>query len=338
MWIVAQKTLATTFERIKLFISGCLLLVGCSAQADWFSADEDIMGTRISIELWDDSAEHANQVIAAVMAEMHRIDNRLSPYKDDSELSKLNRQAIKQPVKVSDELFYLLQQAHKVSELTEGAFDVTFGSVGRYYDYRQGKAPSDEEIAEHLKAIDYRSLIYDEKNQTVLFQHADTYVDLGGIAKGYAVDRGIEIVRKASLVSAIVIAGGDSKILGNRGDRPWMVGIRDPRSESREDYAIIIPLEDVALSTSGDYERFFMKGGERVHHIISPQTGRSASTVRSVSILADQGVFSDALSTSVFVMGIEKGLELVNRLDGIDAIIIDQNGKLHFSDGLLEAE
>ena len=322
----------------NLVVMGLALLLSFSVQAEWHSAEDDIMGTRISIELWDENPDHAQQVMSEVMAEMRRIDNTLSTYKADSELTRLNQKAALAPVPVSAELWSLMKEAHRISVLTAGAFDITFASVGQFYDYREGKSASDQQIFDSLQAIDYQSIVYDETDQTVFFRHDGTKIDLGGIAKGYAVDQGIDIIENAGLVSAIVTAGGDSKILGNRGDRPWIVGIRNPRSENNQDYSVMIPLEDVALSTSGDYERFFMQGERRVHHIINPQTGRSASEVRSVSVLAGKGIESDALSTSVFVLGVAKGLELINKLEEIEAIIIDQQGKLHYSEGLLSAE
>ena len=158
-------------------------------------------------------------------------------------------------------------------------------------------------------------------------------MDLGGIAKGYAVDRGIDILRRAGVESAVISAGGDSRILGDLGNRPRTIGIRHPRN--RNEYAVMIPLADTAISTSGDYERFFMQGEVRVHHILDPDTGRSAQGLQSASVLAPLAVDSDALSTTVFVLGVERGLQLVNSLPGVDAILIDGSGKLHYSAELL---
>ena len=313
----------------------CALLVTATAQADWYRDSQNIMGTRITVELWSDSKQQADQAIAAVMAEMRRIDQQLSPYIASSELSRVNQQAYQQPLVISDELYSLIERSLHYSHQSEGAFDITFASVGYLYDYRTGQRPSKDQLTKKLAAVNYRAVKLDPEQRTVRFLHPDTRIDLGGIAKGYAVDRGVEIVVSHGLVSAVVSAGGDSRILGNRGDRPWMMGIRHPRKGEGE-FAVKIPLEDTALSTSGDYERFFMDDEQRrVHHILNPQSGESATGVQSVSILAEQAIDSDALSTTVFVLGVERGLALVNRLDHIDAIIIDGSGKLHYSEGLL---
>lgn len=173
----------------------------------------------------------------------------------------------------------------------------------------------------------------DPDKGTVHFLMAGMRVDLGGIAKGYAVDRGVGILQAAGIQHARVSAGGDMRLLGDRRGKPWVLGVKDPRSDGGEksESAVILPLADTAISTSGDYERFFMEGEERVHHIISPKTGRSASALQSVTILGPDATATDGLSTAVFVMGLEKGLALIDRLPGVDAILIDQNHRLHYS-------
>jgi thiamine biosynthesis lipoprotein len=183
------------------------------------------------------------------------------------------------------------------------------------------------------EAIDYRQINLDAGARSIRFERAGMAIDLGGIAKGYAVDRGVEILLRAGIESAVISAGGDSRIVGNLGDRPRMIGIRHPRKEA--EYVAVIPLEDTAISTSGDYERFFERDGVRYHHILDPGSGESARRVRSASVIAARAIDSDALSTTVFVLGVEKGLALINRLPNTDAIIVDGNGKLHYSDDLL---
>jgi thiamine biosynthesis lipoprotein len=157
-------------------------------------------------------------------------------------------------------------------------------------------------------------------------------VDLGGIAKGHAVDRCIAILVQAGITDASVAAGGDSRIVGDRNGHPWTVGIRHPRREN--EMSAVLPLVDTAISTSGDYERFFERDGIRYHHILDPQTGRSAAGAWSVTILGPDATTTDALSTSVFVLGVERGLSLIDRLPGVDAIVIDPQGQLRYSEGL----
>lgn len=314
------------------FVVCLLVLVPPFSHAQWYNQSQDIMGTRITVELWSEDQQKAEQAIESVMHEMRQIDARLSPYKENSDLSKLNRQAAKSAVPLSDELFLLLNKALDYSRLSDGAFDISFASVGQFYDYREQQQPQQKTLQTHLPAIDYRSIVIDSEKRTVRFLHPLLKIDLGGIAKGYAVDRGIELLKQQGIVSAIVMAGGDSKILGDRGNQPWLLGIRHPRSEGK--LAVKLPLTDTAFSTSGDYERYFLDGDKRIHHIINPSTGKSATGIQSVSVIAPDGIDSDALSTTVFVLGIEKGLALVNQLEGIDAIIIDGEGKLHYSANL----
>jgi thiamine biosynthesis lipoprotein len=166
----------------------------------------------------------------------------------------------------------------------------------------------------------------------VRFSEPGMRIDLGGIAKGHAIDRCIALLRERGIKHAWMSLGGDSYVLGDRGGRPWHVGIRHPRS--REDVALTLPVADVAVSTSGDYERFFIRDGERIHHIINPGTGRSAGELASTTVIAERGVDADALSTSLFVMGIEAGMALANELEDVSAIMIGLDGRVHYSDDL----
>jgi thiamine biosynthesis lipoprotein len=301
---------------------------------DWISREEAIMGTSVRVELWADQPAQGHAAIAAVMNEMHRIDAAMSPYKAQSDLSRINRDAVRGAVAVSAELFDLLGRAAAFSELSGGAFDITFASVGHLYDYRLKTGPSDEALRRGREAIGYRKVVLDARALTVRFAHAGTRIDLGGFAKGYAVYRGAAILRSLGIAHAVVTAGGDSRILGDRRGRPWSIGIRDPRDERR--MVAVLPLQDVSLSTSGDYERYFEKDGERHHHLIDPKTGRSPVAIRSVTVVADDGLTSEALSKCVFVMGVRDGLELVESQPGVDAVVVDAAGTLHFSSGLMK--
>jgi FAD:protein FMN transferase len=303
--------------------------------ADWHQDTQAIMGTEVHAELWHDDPAEAERLLAAVMAEMRRIDAAYSPYRDSSELSQLNREAPNGWVSVSAELFDLLLQSRRMSELSSGAFDITHASVGRFYDYRNGSRPDDEQLRRAIEGIDYRYVELDPRDSRVRYSRPEVYVDLGGIAKGYAVDLGIAILRRAGVTQASVSAGGDAYILGDRRGKPWTVGVRDPRSDAM---TVVLPLSDTAVSTSGDYERYFEEDGVRYHHILNPATGESARKSRSVTILGAQTAFTDALSTSVFVLGPEQGLALIDRLPGIDAIIIDEDGRLHYSADLAPLE
>ena len=299
----------------------------------WFSRDEAIMGTAIHVELWSDDRAAAECAIDAVIAEMHRIDALMSPYKEDSELSLINREAAQRPVRVCDELFTLLTRSLAFSELSHGAFDITYASAGHLYDYRRRVRPTDVELAAARAAIGYRNLLLDADARTVRFGRAGMRIDLGGFAKGHAVDNGVAILARHGVRHGVVAAGGDSRMLGDRCGRPWTVGVRDPRRA--DDVVALLPLEDVAVSTSGDYERYFDDGDERCHHLIDPRTGKSPTTIRSVTVIAADGLTSEALSKTVFVLGVERGMQIVASLPGVDAVVVDAQGQLHYSAGLL---
>ncbi len=312
----------------------CLIALAQPVCAEWHTETQAIMGTRVHVEIFHEDPAAARQLLSDVMWEMHRIDHAFSSYKEDSELSRLNREATTGWVSVSDEMMDLLTKAERMSELTGGAFDITYASVGRYYDYRAGTAPDDATIEAAVKAIDYRYVERDVVGQRVRYRRPEVYIALGGIAKGHAVDRGIAMLHAAGVEQASVAAGGDSRIIGDRRGKPWTVGIRHPRDDKK--MSAVLPLVDTAVSTSGDYERYFEKDGVRYHHILDPTTGRSAEGAWSVTILGPEATFTDGLSTSVFVLGPERGLALIDRLPGVDAIIIDPSGQLRFSADLLD--
>lgn len=290
------------------------------------------MGTEISVYLWHDDADKGREVVDAIFAEMARIDQLMSTYIEDSEMSALNRNAANGPIETSNELFRLIERSLDISLLTLGAFDITYDSVGQHYDFREGRRPDDDTVAEELPLIDYRLVETDSSNNSVRFLREGVRINLGGIAKGYAVERGVEIAGSMGVIHARVTAGGDTRLLGDRRGQPWMVGVRDPRDETK--VAVTIPLEGEAISTSGDYERFFMEDGERYHHIIVPTTGEPAGEVHSATIIGPDAVLTDALSTSVFVMGVDQGLRLIATLPDYEGIVIDSAGQMFYSDGL----
>lgn len=320
---------------MRFFLFCFLAFVVLPASAEWYSREEAIMGTAVRVELWHDDAAAARAAMGAVMNEMNRIDRTMSPFKPDSELSRINREAAQKPVPISKEMFDLISRSIEFSKLSGGAFDITFSSVGYLYDYREHVKPTDEQIAKALPGINFRHLQLDAKAQTIHYARPGVRIDLGGIAKGYAVDNCIAILKGRGITNAIVTAGGDSRLLGDKHGRPWNVGIRDPRR--RGEVIAVLPLADVAISTSGDYERFFEEDGVRYHHIINPKTGKSASGVRSVTIVGPDGITTEGLTKSVFVKGPQEGMRLIESLKGIDAIIIDDAGRMLYSPGLRNA-
>jgi len=310
-------------------------VAGCASEGDnWWSEERAIMGTEVRVELWHIQQAEACAAIEDVMLELERIEQAMSPFLPTSLLTQLNENAARRPVTVGEELYNLIARSVEFSAMTDGAFDVTYASAGRFYDYRKKVSPDADALAQVIDAIDYKHLEFNSRKYSIRYLNENVYVDLGGIAKGYAVDRGIEVLISKGFTQAVVAAGGDSRILGDRQGEPWIVGIRDPRKE--DTMVAVLPLVDISVSTSGDYERYFERDGVRYHHIIDPDTGDSARDVRSVTILGDQAVMTDALSTSVFVLGTMRGLELINRMKDVDAIVVDGNGVMHVSNSLLE--
>lgn len=309
-----------------------LLLVTNGTSAEWFDRTEAIMGTQVSVQLWHDNKAVADMCMDQVINEMHRIDHLMSTYKSHSELSMLNANAAAGPVAVSDELFELIKRSLELGVVTQGAFDITYASVGKHYDFRKGQMPTEVQKQAALPAISIEHVVLNDRDTTVHFAKEGVRIDLGGIAKGHAVESAVRLLRSSGIESAIVTAGGDSRVLGDHRGRPWAVGIRDPRQKGG--LAARMPVQEEAISTSGDYERYFEADGVRYHHIIEPTSGDSARSVRSVTVIGPDAVQTDALSTGVFVLGKERGLELIDSLDGFEAIVIDQYGEMHFSRGL----
>lgn len=291
-----------------------------------------MMGTEISVYLWHDNPAEGRAAVEAVFEEASRINQLMSTYIEDSLISAVNRDAAKGPVVAGAELTGLVLRSLDISTLTRGAFDITYDSVGQHYDFRRQQRPDLATIEEELPRIDYRLVIADNAAGTIRFMQEGVRINLGGIAKGYTVERGVALLYRRGVRHARVTAGGDSRLLGDRRGQPWMIGVRDPREEGT--VVVRIPLENEAISTSGDYERFFEEDGQRYHHIIQPQTGKSAGEVHSTTVIGPDAVITDALSTSVFVMGVDQGLSLISTLPDYEGIVIDADGQMFYSDGL----
>jgi thiamine biosynthesis lipoprotein len=320
----------------RIILTTVLLFFTRTVSAEWFSHSFEVMGTQAHVEFWLDDSEkvdrNSDQMILLVQDEMQRIDRAMSPYKETSELSLVNNKAGIEAVVITNELFELLNESQKIAKLSDGAFDITYASVGYQYDYREQQRPNQTSIDRALKSIDYHAVILDREKSTVRFSLPDVKIDLGGIAKGYAVKKCLELLKVAGIKHALVSAGGDTGLLGDRRGRPWYVGIKHPRAEEKT--AVKLPLSNESISTSGDYERYFIEGGVRYHHIINPKTGDSARKVVSVSVIGKDSTYVDALSTTVFVKGLQAGMAFIEQLPEYEAIIIDNQQTLHVSKGL----
>ena len=290
------------------------------------------MGTEVRVFLWHENPVTGSALVEDVFDEAERINQLMSTYIEESLISEVNRNAHLGPVDAGDELFMIVQRALDISTLTHGAFDITYESVGQHYDFRERKRPDADTLSRELERIDYRLVTLDDDANTIFFEKEGVRINLGGIAKGYVVERGADILRAAGVEHGIVTAGGDSRLIGDRRGKPWMIGIRDPRQDGQ--VAISVPLQDEAISTSGDYERYFEEDGVRYHHIISPDSGAPVSGVHSATVFGPDAVLTDALSTSVFVMGVDEGLKMIACLPDYESIVIDSEGQIYYSTGL----
>jgi thiamine biosynthesis lipoprotein len=315
-----------------LFVSAC-----ASSGPRLVERSYESMGTELRVSVWTADEDAATDAIASVFTEMDRLENALSHWVEGSEIGRLNASAGMKPEPVSAELRELLAVARQVSDWTDGKFDVTFAAMSGLwkFDYqnRDGTVPDREEVARRRKLINYRDLVVDDEAGTAFLRRAGMAVSLGGIGKGYAVDRARDILRRRGFADFMVRFGGDLYVAGLSGDRPWKLGIQDPRGPADRIFASA-SLSDRTLSTSGDYERFFLKDGRRYHHIIDPATGEPASGCRSVTILAGSATIADGLSTGVFVLGPEAGMALIERLPDVEGVIVGQDNRVLVSSGL----
>jgi FAD:protein FMN transferase len=294
------------------------------------------MGTAIQLSAWTTDEAAAVAAFDRVFLEFDRLDALMSVWKEGSDILRINAVAGKSAVAVSPEVREVLHASQEVSELTGGKFDVTFGALSGLWKFDQdidGRVPDRSQIAPRLPLINYRALQIDDRAGTASLGRAGMQVNLGGIGKGYAIDRAVTILRGSGLTDFMIQAGGDLFVAGRRGDRPWRVGLQDPRGKPDTLFAAI-DLTDAAFSTSGDYERFFMRDGRRYHHILDPDTGEPAQRSRSVTIMAKTSTVADGLATGVFILGGEQGMALIEKLPDVEGVIVTADNQVQVSSGL----
>ena len=315
-------------------------LVGCTEPAaatrparEVLHRSHHAMGTQITITAYTTDPAAFAAACKAAFAEFDRLEALLTVWRNDSDVSRVNAAAGEAAVKVGPETLRAVKVALALAEATDGKFDVTFGALAglwRFDHDQDDRIPTEEEIAARLPLVGWELVTLDEAAQTVRLAKPGVRLHLGGIGKGFAVDAAVALLKAAGLTDFMVQAGGDLYVSGKRGDRPWRVGIRDPRGGSEAFFAAA-EVQDGTFSTSGDYERSFIKDGVRYHHILDPDLGRPARGVRSVTVMAKDAVTADALSTGVFILGVKRGLEVVERMDGVGAVIVDDANEVHIS-------
>ncbi len=307
MWTTRQ-TLPPSAPAVTSGQSGTRLVMGTFANVTAVARDQDTI----------------TRAVTAAHDELDAVDDMMSDYKPDSELTLVNREAFDRPVPVSEPLFEVLQASLEYSIISEGAFDVTIGPVVQLWRdmQKQNSRPTDQQLAEARQKVGYRHLILDAENRTVRFARPGMKLDLGAIAKGYAIDRAIDAMKAAGAAGGLVDVGGDIRCFGlsPKLTNTWRIGLDDPDGDG--DILLVLNLTDIAVATSGDYRRFVVIDDQRFSHIINPSTTASARDLTSVTIIAPTAMQADALATVVSVMGHEKGLALIESVDNTEAILI----------------
>ena len=325
------KTNTKTNTKTRLLFYPGLILFAASCSGSTLPEIQQIrlqLGTSVSITVINENIELAEQAVEAAFAEIERIDRLMSSYDEKSRISILNS---KGSIEADSEIVDVLERARYFHQLSAGAFDITVEPLLRLFDKsfsERSAPPSDVEIEETLQLVGFDRI---EVTSDRIYLPDGMKITLGGIAKGYAIDRAVAVLKEHGIERGLVNAGGDMRSIGSKGENSWKIALQNPRNGS--DYIAILPLNDSAVATSGDYERYF-DPDMRFHHIIDPRTGYSATELMSVTIVTETALDADALATAVFVSGVQDGMTLVNSMDNVEALIITSEGSIMTSNGL----
>lgn len=297
---------------------------------------EKLMGNRFELCVVSENQEEAEKLLNTAILEIKRIEKLLTTFSDDSITNKVNKAAGEKAVKVNAEFFHLVQRAQKISRLTQGAFDLSYGSLDKSlwnFDTTMAKLPQPANALEAVALIDYRNIELDEVNQTVFLKEKGMRIGFGGIGKGYAADRAKQLLCSLGVEAGFVNASGDLVTWGKQiNGKNWSIGLSQP--DSIKDYMGRLEISDAAIATSGNYEKFIVLDGNRYSHTIDPRTGYPVRGTKSVSIITSNAELADAMATPITVMGPEKGLSFINQINLMECVILDENDKLYISDGL----
>jgi thiamine biosynthesis lipoprotein len=293
------------------------------------------MGTIVNVTIWTSDEAAAAKGAKAVFDEIDRLDDMMTTWRD-SEIYRINANAGKSAVKVSGETMTVIDRALDVSARSHGLFDITvqaFHGLWKFDEDMDYTLPDQAEVKKRLALVNWKDVIVDHKKKTIMLRKEGEAITLGGIAKGYAVDRGVAILKKLGFKSFIVQAGGDMYVSGDKDGEPWMVAIRDPRGPYDSSFAVA-PIKDHSFSTSGDYERGFVKDGVRYHHILDPRDGQPARASRSVTVMAKDAFTADAWSKVLFILGADGAMDLVEKMPDFAAVWVDSKNQVHVSSRL----
>lgn len=291
------------------------------------------MGNRFELSAVAEDEKWANEKIDAGIEEIRRIEKLLTTFSDDSETNQVNQNAGIRPTPVSRETFELVQRSLRISEVTQGAFDITYGSVDKTlwnFDQKMTSLPDKATAKKMVRLINYRNVILDEKNCTVFLREKGMRIGFGGIGKGYAAERAKQVMKRGGVISGVVNASGDLNAWGLQPNgKKWTIGIANPNA-THEIFSQMA-ITDLAVATSGNYEKFIMIDGIKYSHTINPLTGLPVTGIKSVTIITTNAEIADAMATPVMIMGIRTGLDMINQMKYIEAIIIDDDNKLYTS-------
>lgn len=295
-----------------------------------------LMGNRFEFTVIAENEQEGNVAIDAAIEEVRRIEYLLTTFSNLSQTSLINESAGLQPVKVDEEVLSLIERSVRISEITDGAFDISYGSIDKRlwnFDPAMTSLPDEATALASVGLIDYRNVILNKDKSTVFLKNKGMRIGFGGIGKGYAADKAKLVLQKLGIKSGIVNAAGDLITWGSQANgHPWTVGIADPEQTNRPFSALKI--SDMAIATSGSYEKFVTINGKRYSHTIDPKTGLPVSGVKSVSIICPSAELADALATPVVVMGVQVGLALINQIKQVACIVIDDNDRVFTSNNI----
>ncbi len=298
-----------------------------------FNREMKLMGNRFGITVVGYMQEWADEMINEAVKEIQRIEKLLTTFSEDSETSHINCCAGIEPVKVSPEVFNIIERSIKISSITQGAFDITYGSIDKRlwnFDQTMTALPSAKTAKEMVRLINYKNIVLDKERGTVFLSQKGMRIGFGGIGKGYAAEKAKKVLKQKGVTSGVVNASGDLTAWGTQPDgSAWRVGIVYP--DDKQHPFSYLNISDMAVATSGNYEKFVVIGGKRYSHTIDPRTGMPVSGIKSVTIVSPNAEISDALATPVMVMGVKEGLYLINQLKEVECVIIDDNNTIFTS-------
>ncbi|HEX4851345.1 MAG TPA: FAD:protein FMN transferase [Puia sp.] len=301
-----------------------------------FSKSLKLMGNRFQISVVAIDQAWADNCIDAAILEIQRIEKLLTTFNEESETALINRNAGIAPVHVSEETFHIIERSIKISKLTQGAFDITYGSVDKRlwnFDTNMKTLPSTETAKKMVRLVNYRNIILDAKYKTVFLKENGMRIGFGGIGKGYAAEKAKQVMISMGVESGIVNAAGDLTVWGYQPTgRPWTIGVVNPNSAG--EIFSYMNVTDMAIATSGNYEKYVMIGGRKYSHTINPRTGLPVRGIKSVTIISTNAEIADAMATPVMIMGVHAGLDMINQIKDIEAIIVDDNDVVYKSNNI----